>query len=583
MNQQDSSSHQECMSHDTPESNTPHDEVKQSEQEVISELQQESTTTDVSHDEITKAIEQEHQALLAHKPKGEVVGGQTFTSLLAEMKALEDSEKKLEHAVQFMQDALSQTGVPHFKEFWEVRRLCLDLFKENINPLVRMSLWTKYSELCRQARKLKEIFDEQSAFAVEQIEIAVSAIESEVAYLADLLEKMPEVCFEVQSHAITPHLARYKELQRELNLLNAYAIKTNTLRKELIKTEMRIRSKNKFFERLSKLGDAIFPRRKELIQQVSELFVQDVEGFISKTFADELKTQALFDARDEIKALQSVAKVLTLNTESFSNTRKSLSQCWDTIKDVVKERKKEVSEQRAQYKKGRDQFFEELETLKKRFEANELSDRDADRALDDILQRMRNTPLGKFEVRELRDKAKELQLEISQKAHAEEIEKKKEAKRKEQEAKERFVRHKELIMQLIDDTENGSLDECMTRYEELLIVTGKENFTRGQKQEVEALLRKIKDALTDLKDSALLSDDARMELSSLTALLNERKERRREIKSEIDSLKKLQGGSGLDISRAMEYNELMETQRARLEKIEAGICEIEEKIEQLHS
>lgn len=551
--------------------------------EQVHEPESSVVASPTSHDDVTKAIEKEHETLLANKPLDESADGVTIKALIEELKLLADPEKKLEHAIVFMQQALSQSGVPHFKEFWEVRRICLDLFKENISPSVRMSLWTRYSELCRQARKLKEIFDEQSAFAVEQIEIAVSAIENEVNYLPDLLEKMPEVDFGIECRSLGDHTNRYKELQRELNLLNTYATKTNSLRKELIKTEMRIRSKNRFFERLSKLGDAVFPRRKELIQEVSKLFQQDVDHFIEKTFTDELKTQELFDAREEIKALQATAKVLTLNTECFSETRKRLSECWDSIKNVVKERKKEVSEQRAQYKKAKDEFSSELEALKTRVEAKEIADKEAEKLLDDISNRMRKTPLGKIEIRELRDVVRVVRDQIYQKMHAEETEKKKEAKKRELEAKEFFDSCRQTLQTLLSELKQGSVEECEARYQEALIQVAKAQCTRAQKQELETVIRKIKDGITDLKDQALLSDDERMELSSLEELLSERRERKQEIRQEIESLRRLRGSSGLDISQAMQYNELMESQKERLEKIEAGIREIEDKIDRLHT
>ncbi|MCE5293010.1 MAG: hypothetical protein LLF94_00165, partial [Chlamydiales bacterium] len=176
-----------------------------------------------------------------------------FEQFIQALRATNEPERKLDIAIQFMEERLAQTGVPHFKEFWDARRICLDLFKENINPTSLVHLLARYSELCRQARKLKEIFDEQSAFAAEQIEIAVAAIEAEIQRLQEILDDLPQVEFAIECYALRDHYTDYSDMQRELNLLNTYATKTSGLRKELIKTEMRIRQKNKFFERLSKL------------------------------------------------------------------------------------------------------------------------------------------------------------------------------------------------------------------------------------------------------------------------------------------------------------------------------------------
>src|SRR5207245_6166141 len=122
------------------------------------------------------------------------------------------------------------------------------------------------------------------------------------------------------------HYDRYNTLQRELQLLNSYASRTSALRKELMKTEMRIRQKNAFFSRLSQIGDTIFPRRKELIQEVSKLFIDDVEQFIQRTFAGELHTSELIRVSEEIKLLQSFAKVRTLTDEACPQTRSRMSE-----------------------------------------------------------------------------------------------------------------------------------------------------------------------------------------------------------------------------------------------------------------
>ena len=80
-----------------------------------------------------------------------------------------------------MELTLAQKGTPHFKSFWEARNLCVELFKQNISAAIKQPLWNKYSELSKEARRLREILDEQSAFAAEQIEIAIQALEKEIA------------------------------------------------------------------------------------------------------------------------------------------------------------------------------------------------------------------------------------------------------------------------------------------------------------------------------------------------------------------------------------------------------------------
>ena len=98
-----------------------------------------------------------------------------FDALMQQFHNENNLDEKLLLAVNFMEASLSQGGTPHFRHFWEARRLCLPLFKENISSSLRSQLWSKYSELSKEARRLKDLLDEQSAFAVEQIEKAVVA------------------------------------------------------------------------------------------------------------------------------------------------------------------------------------------------------------------------------------------------------------------------------------------------------------------------------------------------------------------------------------------------------------------------
>jgi hypothetical protein len=51
-------------------------------------------------------------------------------------------------------NSIAQTGVPHFKSFWDARTICLNLFKENIPPALRSILWAKYNELSKEATQM---------------------------------------------------------------------------------------------------------------------------------------------------------------------------------------------------------------------------------------------------------------------------------------------------------------------------------------------------------------------------------------------------------------------------------------------
>jgi hypothetical protein len=461
----------------------------------------------------------EHEAASLEESPGDST--QRYKQFISEIAALQDPEAKLTSCIAFMEEAIAQAGSPHFKEFWEARKMCLDLFKENINPSVRMAIWAKYSELCRQARSLKELLNEQSAFACEQLEMAVAALEKEIEAIPEWIQRIETADIGSPFMSIEDTFSRYTELQKELSLLNAYASRTNTLRKELIKTQMRIRQKNKFFERLSSLGDKIFPRRKELIQEVSVLFVQDVEKFIQSTFVSEMKTVALFDVREEIKALQSFAKVLTLNTEAFSKTRKGLSECWDSIKQVIKERRKVSAEQKTAFKQHRDEFMKELEAIQADIPAEQAALVAAEKRVDDLVFKMRKTPLGKGEIKELRDmvhKVRELLFEKSQHADAQ---KRQQVQKKEQEELECFSKMRKAFEELLQS--EAFVEEIQNRSQTLAEEAAQCVFTKSHKQQIEKFQRQVEDYIEDKKDSALmqLSQEDQASLAKLKSVLKD--------------------------------------------------------------
>ena len=71
-----------------------------------------------------------------------------------------------------------------------------------------------------------------------------------------------------------------------------------------------------------------------------------MERFVAKHFrGEEVIGAPHYALREEIKALQGMAKILTLNSSVFSRTRVRLSECWDKIKVLEKEHKRVINEE----------------------------------------------------------------------------------------------------------------------------------------------------------------------------------------------------------------------------------------------
>lgn len=496
-----------------------------------------------------------------------------------------DQEAKLQLAVDFMEVSLAQGGTPHFRSFWEARRLCLPLFKENISPTHRSQLWHKYSELSKEARRLKEILDEQSAFAVEQIEIAVHALEQDIEHFQEHVEKVafPEnIPF---PQVLKNHYHIYDELQRQLNVLNVQASRINALRKELIRTEMRVRQKNKFFQRLSAAGDKVFPKRKDLIKRISQQFVEDIDHFIKAHFSSQESHESLYVLREDIKSLQSLAKILTLNTNSFTQTRTRLSECWDHIKVEEKERKKERAQQKVVFRQNAEEIHQEIQSLKENLEKKVESAGEAQRKIEGIVALMRKTELGRDELKSLRDSLSELRKMIQDQTKKEEESRQQQENERNRQKKEKYNQLKEQTETLLQQHETLEADQLLSNRDELVAQIHDSTLTKNEKQELERLLKPLRDIITEKKEKALLdlSDDDRQALMQLKDILKQRKERRQEVKNQLEVLRKGAGSSSLDFEKAMSYTTQINEEKERLEKAHQGIQEIEDKIAELQT
>jgi len=507
----------------------------------------------------------------------------TTSSLFADfVKKFEEEstpEGKIRLSVEFMRLSLSNTGSPRFKDFWEGRRRCLPLFKENIAPKVRSQLWSSYIELSIEAKRLKEILDEQSAFAIEQIELAIQALERDLENYDFLLSKSGSpVIF--KSVTLKDKEELYHQVQKELLLLNTLAARVNAMRKEVVKTEMRIRIKNKLLERLSLCGDQIFPRRKELIKNMSHEFTNDVDKFIESYFQDEeFKDLHLYSLREEIKELQSIAKILTLNTHAFTETRVKLSNCWDKIKNCEKERKKETQLKRQEYKQNFDLVMEKIKPFAAAC-ASGLSVEECHKEAENILSFMKTVELGRDEVRLLKDEVHKAKREILDRARNIELERQKKEREAETQRRSAINGLKDELNSLYTQAPSLDVDTLMLKRDQLHQQFEEISLAKAERQIVDRLFKQLKDMIDEKKEKALLtlSEDDQKALDQLRIVLEERKQRRQEIKNQLETYRKLLGGSGFDFEKAMMYRELIETEKMTLEKINSSIDEIEEKI-----
>lgn len=476
-------------------------------------------------------------------------------------------EAKLEKALEFMRGILSDLEKGNLRDFWDIKKLIGPLFKEKINPIKRNHLWSQYTELGDEAQRLKEINDEQAAFAVEQLEIAIGALEDDLTKYETLIQGIPHFNFPKGLKKLSLNEREYHKVQQELYLLKTLVSRLDALRREILAIDMRISHKNKILKRLSKLGDEIFPKRKELIKQISENFVKDVEAFAESRFSQgegEYKAP-YFAIRDEIKNLQSLAKHLTLNTQSFNKTRSILSACWEKIKEKEKEYRESMGERLEEEKKNYEEFLPKIEEFEKFCEREENRNRSKVLEVSGALQEeMRKAPLSRDHIKEFKERIQKARSSV-----LDQIEEK--VKEKKQAALKEIEELKEKLENLIHKEKEASLDDLQKEEDVLQVAYGKLNLSQMDIHLIERQFADLKSFILNKKEEGSSKED-------LESLYDERATHLEVIKSQMEEYRKEMGTSNLDFEKAMTYRELYDSAKIHYDTEVEALENLEEKL-----
>lgn len=504
-----------------------------------------------------------------------------YELFLGKLEELADPEAKIRAAISFMEQSLNQEGVPHFKNFWAAGKFCTDTLKEIENPLLRNAFREQYATLSTEARRLKTLLDEQTSFTAEQIEIAIAALEKE---LVEWKEDGEAPLFNLPHtpRVLQRYFKEYERIQRELNFLNTQASRVQSLRKELTTVEMRARSKNDFFRRLSAVGEQLFPRRRDLIKTVSEQFQSDVDLFAKGFAQKEALSKNVRQARDEVKLLQSFAKSLTLNQKAFAHARTTLSSCWDTLKGLDQERHAQMNAQREEWSTQAKALADKIQAFSDAYAAGGMSVREAEKALNELQDAIQENEVGRDLVRSLQRMVRQAAEPVVKQQAADEAAHRERIKKEQEElASAKTALFKQL--ELLEKDQEIAISAC----EEVLSAIRERgailSWTKQERMQFDRLIRKMNDQLAARKEDSLLdlSEDTKAKLISLKDILKKRALRRQEIRERLQELRKEEGMSGLDFERAITLRGLIEDERAQLTQIEESLEELQKQIEEL--
>ena len=470
---------------------------------------------------------------------------------------------------------------PLYKLFWDFRRHLLSLTKDPYFT-ENKTFWDRLHGLTQEARRLKEVLAEESAFAQEQIDLAIQAIERDLEE-----QEIPSEPFDPRPLEEIPSLRNnihfYLEGQGELILLNAYASRVNSLRKELAKLPLRMKAKNSLFDRLSALGDRIFPRRKELIQEVSDKFVSDIQEYVGGVQPSRLNPRDLGALKGSIKMLQSLAKSLTLNTQAFNLIRETLSSLWDNLKGAEKEKYAERDAEREESKKLLDGLVEQGKKLVDDWKSGEKNLADTEKQFDELQSQARRTRLDRFHVKDWKDQVTLLRAPIEAELEKLAAERKSLDDKRESERQEKITNFKNDVKALVEGRKTLTLDQIEADLQLIIQKLGTMGISKSDKQEIEKEVRLIRETLRLRKEETLLSlsSDDKLKLDNLREVLENRLQRKKEIRDRLEELRKAKGSTGFDFEQALQLETQIQEERQALEEINESIESIEEKIASL--
>ncbi|NGX33789.1 MAG: hypothetical protein K1060chlam1_00130 [Candidatus Anoxychlamydiales bacterium] len=491
---------------------------------------------------------------------------------LKKLENLSSNEDKIKLSLEEMKKAISKENKPDFKTFWDIKNRCLVLFKTPLNATSRILFWKEYIDLSNEVKSLKNILSEQTNFEVEQIDLAINSLEADLKKYDAVLLAMKKIEINEKLKSLVYKKSFFIESQKELDLLNAFAARINSLRKETIKTQMRISAKNKFLKRFAIIGDIIFPKRKKIVDSVSEEFSISIDGF-AKNF--DLKKVSFFILKDAIKNLQNLAKKLTLNTEAFTNCRLTLSKCWDKVKLAEKSYKKE----RQKSKGFIDQALLKIENLKKMCETNP-NDKDILNEEKEIFNFIKTLSLKNEDIKFLKFKINEAKAPIHQKKKKIKEKKISVEDEREKNRKTKLDQIKNDIKTLLDKSEL-SIDELEQEKNQIEEKLNGFDLAKFEKLILEKDFRALYHLIEEKKEKQTLNSSD--ELNQFLLVFEQKKKRRQTLKSHLDNLNKQLAASSLGFEKAMMLRDLIDEEKLRLKNLDKSIDQLEEKIESLES
>ncbi|MBN1915097.1 MAG: hypothetical protein JW769_04340 [Parachlamydiales bacterium] len=480
------------------------------------------------------------------------------------------NEEKIIFLLEQMKQGLAEQEKPNFGFFWELRALCVSCFKGPLSPASRIKLWKEFTTLSSEVRQLSDFLHEEAFFAIEQIDLALQALENSVENKAQSLAKMKEIVLPRVEYISKD--AFYADIQKELSLYIHFAARIQELRREVVQQPFRAKHKNQFFKRLSKLGDHVFSQRKILMHEIGTSFQEDVGRFIENYFGEKKQHRPFYLLREDIKNLQAMTKSLSLETSLFSKIREDLSRCWDTVRTWDEERKRRLD---AKNRDLRNIFEEKIEKIKKKMDQNS-SQENGIKDLRYLQEELAKSSLWEKEKEGLEKKLSSL-LPKEKPVATHPTEQVMEKVVSVEDPKEKQKDMEQQLRQLFEKGESQNLQDLLEVYDSI-----QEQGEGFEKKHIAPLILAIEDLLEAKKEEAELSQTTNM-VDAFSRVLQKRIERKNKIKHALEIYRKTLGGTSFDFEKGLQFQEYVTMCKSRLEKVNRGIDDLEKKLADLES
>lgn len=485
-----------------------------------------------------------------------------YLSLLDSTEATVD---KLRCTFEFLSLCLSEDYARHTQEFWYVKQICLELFKEPLEPSFRYPLWQEFIELLNQARFAKDMLTETSTYSLEQFDLALKGLTSEFNAAESLTESTWHILDKVGFDGSESSLQEFvralsqeiSDTQAKLEIFNNLAHRYRDLKEEIIATSMRPKDKRNLFDKLKALRALLFPKRKELINRVSTLYLEEVEQFIQSAL-DSKSRRPIFAIKEELKALQKIAKTLTLNPESFRKTRLKLSELWDQLRKMESEKKAYFAQKREKLQAHAMALDEKITLIESA--CQNKSNEEIDKRVQEGIRHIRSADIMRDDKKRFEDRLKALKAPFLEK-EAEERKAFEEKKFQQQQARSKAIESLEnRLACTLENEELISLEQMKKELSQLDLTPKERLHFEGLFERADSHLRKLKEKRLD--------GDTKAQLAYF-------KERAFELKSKLDKLRKEKAVQSLDFEKALFLEEAMSGYKEELKVVDEKLKSLE--------